>query len=159
MYLLCDFCLSPPPPENPAILFGLSPPGISRPPLVPTLNPKNFEWRAPHGISLQLGLSMCCQHRCPGLLDVSSPCCSGWYTRRGWMRPQSIFGIEGLCRWAFCERHWCALRDPRTTSCEASGATRAKTTRACSRACPPSRFAESGGRRGELMLLTLVLLS
>ena len=50
--LLRDFCLSLSPPENPAILFGLSPPGISRPPPVPTLNPKNCDRHAAYRFSL-----------------------------------------------------------------------------------------------------------
>ncbi|KAH8104345.1 hypothetical protein DFH11DRAFT_1883472 [Phellopilus nigrolimitatus] len=32
--LLRDFCLSPPPPENPSAIYGLSPPGLPHPPVV-----------------------------------------------------------------------------------------------------------------------------
>ncbi|KAH8115830.1 hypothetical protein DFH11DRAFT_1582308, partial [Phellopilus nigrolimitatus] len=40
--LLCDFCLPPPPTENPSAIYGLSPPGLLRLPPTPTLNPKSF---------------------------------------------------------------------------------------------------------------------
>lgn len=49
--LLRDFCLSPPPPENPAFIYGLSPQGIPRAPPVPTLNPKNFDRHAAYRFS------------------------------------------------------------------------------------------------------------
>lgn len=50
--LLRDFCIAPPPPENPALIFGLSPPAIPRPPPVPTLNPKTFDRHAAFRFSL-----------------------------------------------------------------------------------------------------------
>ena len=50
--LLRDFCLSPPPPENPAAIYGLSPPNLPRPPSVPTLNPKSFDRYAAYRFSL-----------------------------------------------------------------------------------------------------------
>ncbi|KAF7976784.1 hypothetical protein HWV62_5624 [Athelia sp. TMB] len=50
--LLHAFCLSPPPPENPAVLYGLSPPTArpARPP--PTLNPAVFDKHAAYRFSL-----------------------------------------------------------------------------------------------------------
>ena len=50
--LLKDFCYSPPPPENPSAIFGLSPPGLPRPAPVPVLNPKVFDRRAAYRFSL-----------------------------------------------------------------------------------------------------------
>lgn len=50
--LLRDFCFSPPPPENPSAIFGLSPPSLPRPPPVPTLNPKSFDRHAAYRFSL-----------------------------------------------------------------------------------------------------------
>lgn len=50
--LLHDFCLCPPPPENAAILYGLSPPSTHPPKLVPTLNPKSFDKHAAYRFSL-----------------------------------------------------------------------------------------------------------
>jgi hypothetical protein len=50
--LLHDFCLCPPPPENPAILFGLSPPNSKPPKLIPTLNPTSFDKHAAYRFSL-----------------------------------------------------------------------------------------------------------
>lgn len=50
--LLRDFCFSPPPPENPAFIFGLSPQGIPRSSPTPSLNPKNFDRHASYRFSL-----------------------------------------------------------------------------------------------------------
>lgn len=50
--LLRDFCLSPPPPENPSAIYGLAPPSLPRPPPVPALNPKNFDTHAAYRFSL-----------------------------------------------------------------------------------------------------------
>ena len=50
--LLHDFCMCPPPPENAAILYGLSPPAAHPPKLVPTLNPKSFDKHAAYRFSL-----------------------------------------------------------------------------------------------------------
>lgn len=52
VHLLRDFCFSPPPPENPSAIFGLSPPTLPRPPPVPTLNPKSFDRHAAYRFSL-----------------------------------------------------------------------------------------------------------
>ncbi|KAH8108588.1 hypothetical protein DFH11DRAFT_1471061, partial [Phellopilus nigrolimitatus] len=40
--LLPDFCLSPPPPENPSAIYGLLPPGLPRPPPIPIFNSNPF---------------------------------------------------------------------------------------------------------------------
>lgn len=50
--ILHDFCMCPPPPENPAILYGLSSPKAHPPKLVPTLNPKSFDKQAAYRFSL-----------------------------------------------------------------------------------------------------------
>ncbi|ETW82563.1 hypothetical protein HETIRDRAFT_382653, partial [Heterobasidion irregulare TC 32-1] len=50
--LLHDFCLSPPPPENPAVLYGLLPPAHRAPRLAPALNPKVFDKHAAYRFSL-----------------------------------------------------------------------------------------------------------
>lgn len=50
--ILHDFCICPPPPENPAILYGLSPPSARPPKLVPTLNPQSFDKHAAYRFSL-----------------------------------------------------------------------------------------------------------
>ena len=50
--MLHDFCLSPPPPENPALLYGLLPPNYHPPKPVPTLIPKSFDKHAAYRFSL-----------------------------------------------------------------------------------------------------------
>lgn len=50
--ILHDFCMCPPPPENAAILYGLSSPKTPPPKLVPTLNPKTFDKQAAYRFSL-----------------------------------------------------------------------------------------------------------
>ena len=44
--ILHEFCMCPPPPENPALLYGLQPPNTQPPKPVPTLNPKSFDKHA-----------------------------------------------------------------------------------------------------------------
>lgn len=50
--ILHEFCICPPPPENPSILYGLSPPNARPPKLVPTLNPQSFDKHAAYRFSL-----------------------------------------------------------------------------------------------------------
>ena len=50
--ILHDFCICPPPPENPALIYGLSPPNARPPRLVPTLNPHSFDKHAAYRFSL-----------------------------------------------------------------------------------------------------------
>ena len=50
--ILHDFCLSPPPPDNPAIFYGLSSPGSHPPKPVPTLLPKSYDKHAAYRFSL-----------------------------------------------------------------------------------------------------------
>ncbi|KAG5640868.1 hypothetical protein DXG03_006765 [Asterophora parasitica] len=50
--LLHDFCISPPPPENGAVLYGLIPPALSPPKPKPTLNPPTFDKQAAYRFSL-----------------------------------------------------------------------------------------------------------
>jgi hypothetical protein len=52
VHILHDFCLCPPPPENPSILYGLSPPNARPPKLIPTLNPQSFDKHAAYRFSL-----------------------------------------------------------------------------------------------------------
>jgi hypothetical protein len=44
--ILHEFCMCPPPPQNEAILYGLSAPSTHPPKLVPTLNPKSYDKQA-----------------------------------------------------------------------------------------------------------------
>ena len=50
--ILHDFCISPPPPENPAIFYGLAPPGSHPNKPVPTLPPKSYDKHAAYRFSL-----------------------------------------------------------------------------------------------------------
>jgi len=50
--MLHDFCLSPPLPENPALLYGLQPPDHHPPKPVPTLIPKTFDKHTAYHFSL-----------------------------------------------------------------------------------------------------------
>ncbi|THH31219.1 hypothetical protein EUX98_g2970 [Antrodiella citrinella] len=50
--ILHDFCICPPPPENPALFYGLQPPTLSPAKVVPTLNPKSFDKHAAYRFSL-----------------------------------------------------------------------------------------------------------
>lgn len=50
--ILHDFCMCPPPPENPALLYGLQPPNTQPGKPVPTLNPKSFDKHAAYRFSL-----------------------------------------------------------------------------------------------------------
>ena len=50
--ILHEFCMCPPPPENPAILYGLMPPNARPPKLTPALNPPTFDKHAAYRFSL-----------------------------------------------------------------------------------------------------------
>ncbi|OJT07817.1 MYND-type zinc finger protein samB [Trametes pubescens] len=50
--ILHDFCISPPPPDNPASFYGLSPAGVHAPKPVPTLLPKTYDKHAAYRFSL-----------------------------------------------------------------------------------------------------------
>ncbi|KIM37323.1 hypothetical protein M413DRAFT_277406 [Hebeloma cylindrosporum] len=50
--ILHEFCLCPPPPENPAILYGLTPPTTHQPKPTPALNPPTFDKHAAYRFSL-----------------------------------------------------------------------------------------------------------
>lgn len=50
--ILHDFCMCPPPPENPNFIYGLSPPNARPQKLLPTLNPPNFDKHAAYRFSL-----------------------------------------------------------------------------------------------------------
>ncbi|KAH9937923.1 uncharacterized protein BXZ73DRAFT_76542 [Epithele typhae] len=50
--ILRDFCLSPPPPENPSIFYGLAPPGSHPPKPAPILLPKTYDKHAGYRFSL-----------------------------------------------------------------------------------------------------------
>ncbi|KDQ58833.1 hypothetical protein JAAARDRAFT_154035 [Jaapia argillacea MUCL 33604] len=50
--ILHNFCISPPPPENPALLYGLTPPNYRPPKPAPTLNPATWDKHAAYRFSL-----------------------------------------------------------------------------------------------------------
>ena len=50
--ILHEFCICPPPPENPAILYGLIPPNSRPLKLAPALNPHSFDKHAAYRFSL-----------------------------------------------------------------------------------------------------------
>jgi hypothetical protein len=50
--ILHEFCICPPPPENPALLYGLLPPNSRPPKPVPTLNPQSYDKHASYRFSL-----------------------------------------------------------------------------------------------------------
>lgn len=50
--ILHEFCMCPPPPENPAILYGLTPPNAKLAKLTPALNPHSFDKHAAYRFSL-----------------------------------------------------------------------------------------------------------
>lgn len=50
--MLWDFCISPPPPENPTLVYGLTPSGYHPQKPAPTLNPTNFDKHAAYRFSL-----------------------------------------------------------------------------------------------------------
>lgn len=50
--ILHEFCMCPPPPQNDAILYGLSSPSAHLPKLVPALNPKSYDKQAAYRFSL-----------------------------------------------------------------------------------------------------------
>ncbi|TFK24843.1 hypothetical protein FA15DRAFT_704272 [Coprinopsis marcescibilis] len=50
--MLHDYCISPTPPENPSLIYGLTPPNIRPPKPVPTLNPTSFDKHAAYRFSL-----------------------------------------------------------------------------------------------------------
>ncbi|KAH8105525.1 hypothetical protein DFH11DRAFT_1644379 [Phellopilus nigrolimitatus] len=68
--LLRDFYLSPPPPENPSAIYGLLPPGLSRPPPIPILNPNPLTG-TPHRFFARI--SKLSRHRPTGIGAHSEP--------------------------------------------------------------------------------------
>ena len=50
--ILHDFCICPPPPENPGLLYGLSSPNSRPPKPTPTLNPQSYDRHAAYRFSL-----------------------------------------------------------------------------------------------------------
>ena len=52
VHILHDYCISPTPPENPAFIYGLSPPNSHPPKPTPCLNPKSFDKQAAYRFSL-----------------------------------------------------------------------------------------------------------
>ena len=85
--LLRDFCLSPPPPESPALIFGLSPIGLPQPQLVPALSPKVFDR---HTVYCFSHLSMCRQHWCQRLRAHSQPSSTGRDVGSGRLHPRNV---------------------------------------------------------------------
>ncbi|KAG1735288.1 uncharacterized protein EDB91DRAFT_1144727 [Suillus paluster] len=54
MRILYDYCLCPPPPDNPGYIYGLSPPNSRPAKLIPTMNPPNYDKHAAYRFSLAL---------------------------------------------------------------------------------------------------------
>lgn len=52
VHLLLDFTLSPPPPTNPSLIYGLSPATATTPPRQPVLNPSSYDKHAAYRFSL-----------------------------------------------------------------------------------------------------------
>ncbi|KAH9926526.1 hypothetical protein B0H21DRAFT_764038 [Amylocystis lapponica] len=52
--IIHDFCMCPPPPENPLVFYGLSPPSAHPPKPTPTLIPKSVDKHAAHHFALAL---------------------------------------------------------------------------------------------------------
>ena len=52
VHILHDYCIAPTPPENPAFIYGLSPPNSHPPNPSPCLNPKSFDKQAAYRFSL-----------------------------------------------------------------------------------------------------------
>ncbi|KAF6756926.1 hypothetical protein DFP72DRAFT_751044, partial [Ephemerocybe angulata] len=50
--MLHDYCMAPPPPENPAMIYGLTPPNARPSKPTPTLNPTSFDKHAAYRFSL-----------------------------------------------------------------------------------------------------------
>jgi hypothetical protein len=50
--IIYDFCLCPPPPENPALMYGLTPPNSRPAKQSPTLNPTSWDKQAAYRFSL-----------------------------------------------------------------------------------------------------------
>ena len=50
--MLHEFCMCPPPPDNPSLFYGLSPPNARPARLPPTLNPASFDKHAAYRFSL-----------------------------------------------------------------------------------------------------------
>ncbi|KAI0701228.1 hypothetical protein BC835DRAFT_1501882 [Cytidiella melzeri] len=101
--ILHDFCLCPPPPENPAILYGLSAPKANPPKLVPALNPKSFDKQAAYRFSLafqsvvNIGVRGSEQIRGrvvqAGTLDVVGCILEAWLASKGFaVGPNAIAG-------------------------------------------------------------------
>jgi len=87
--ILHEFCMCPPPPEDPAILYGLTPPSARQPKLSPALNPHSFDKPAAYRFSLAfqcvVNIGVCGSEPIrsrvgqAGTLDVVGWC--GWRTR------------------------------------------------------------------------------
>ncbi|KAF8628607.1 hypothetical protein AX15_003813 [Amanita polypyramis BW_CC] len=91
--MLWDFCLSPPLPENPILVYGLTPPGYRLPKSPPILNPTNFDKHAAFRFSLafqcvvNIGVRGSEPIRCrvvqAGALDVVGCVLEAWLASKG----------------------------------------------------------------------------
>ena len=101
--ILHEFCMCPPPPQNEAVLYGLSAPSTHPPKLVPTLNPKSYDKQAATRFSLafqsvvNIGVRGSEQIRGrvvqAGTLDVVGCILEAWLASRGFaVGPSSTAG-------------------------------------------------------------------
>lgn len=105
--ILHDFCICPPPPENPTLFYGLSPPSSHPLKLTPTLNPKQFDKQAQYRFSLafQCVVNIGVRGSEPirsrvvqaGTLDVVGCILEAWLAGRGFAVGPSV-GANGMPR-------------------------------------------------------------
>ncbi|KIY69294.1 hypothetical protein CYLTODRAFT_372850 [Cylindrobasidium torrendii FP15055 ss-10] len=91
--MLHEFCLSPPPPENPSLFYGLAPPSSRTPKPAPTLNPQAFDKHAAYRFSLafqcvvNIGVRGSEAIRCrvvqAGTLEVVGCILEAWLAKKG----------------------------------------------------------------------------
>ena len=110
VHLLRDFCLSPPPTENPFLVFGLSPIDLPRPHPIPALTPKAFDRRF--------------QRRSERIGTHPELCCSGEYVGSDWVYPGGVAGVQGLCGGTERESGWILTRVEGTELAEEAAAAR-----------------------------------
>ena len=144
--LLRDFCLCPPPPESPSIMFGPSPPGILH-----LLRHQHTTQRFSTDMQRTvLVLPFNAWSTSVYVVGTSpSACCADWDIGRSWLRVGSMASIEGLCCWTFGKCYRRSARKSRATSTKASVTTWATTARACAGTSAPTCIAKSGDEWGE----------
>ncbi len=86
--ILHEFCICPPPPENPAMLYGLTPPSSRVQKPSPALNPPSFDKHA--RVSLFTCVPVHRQHWRARQRADSQSCRSGGDAGRRWMYPRGM---------------------------------------------------------------------